>query len=137
MRIIDAVGGLAVSLLLGLASCAHPPARDGSAPASTAEKPRPTTMDYRRYVKGTALGVNLSNVDDWESPDPNHVVVWVSPVEAYLLTLFGACFNLQSSQTILLSQDGARGAVMVGSERCPIQLVERLDARAMKADGLH
>jgi hypothetical protein len=136
MRLIDAVGGLAVSLVLGLAACAHPPARDGSAPASAAEKPRPTT-DYRRYVKGTVLGLNLSNVDDWESPDPNHVVVWVSPAEAYLLTLFGACFNLQSSQTILLSQDGARGAVMVGSERCPIQMVERLDARAMKADGVH
>jgi hypothetical protein len=137
MRLIDTVGCLAVALMLGLASCAQHAPRDAKSASSDVRKPGPTTGDYRRYVKGATLAFNLANVTDWDSPDPNHVVVWTSPVEAYLLTLFGACFNLQSSQTILLSHGGGAGAVMVGGERCPIQAVERLDARAMKADGLH
>ncbi|HET7925224.1 MAG TPA: DUF6491 family protein, partial [Rhodanobacteraceae bacterium] len=95
----------------------------------------------RRYVRGNVQAFNSSNVTDWDSPDPQHVVVWTSPAEAYLLTLFGACFGLESASTILLSADGGvvrpgAAAVMVGAERCRIQFVEKLDARAMKADKL-
>ncbi|HEY6985221.1 MAG TPA: DUF6491 family protein [Rhodanobacteraceae bacterium] len=130
-----------VSLALLLAACAQPPPREG-APASNAEKPRPTTDDYRRYIKGNVPAFNSSGVTDWDSPDPTHVVVWTSPAEAYLLTLFGACFGLDKASTILLSADGGvvrpgAAAVMIGSEHCAIQFVDRLDARAMKADHVH
>jgi uncharacterized protein DUF6491 len=126
------------TLLIGLlaavlAACAAPVARDANAQAKAPPHQRATTDDYLRYVKGTAPSFGSKNVTDWNAPDPNHVVVWVSPVEAYLLTLSGACFGLETSQTILLGD----GAVRVGPERCPISKVERLDARAMKADGVH
>jgi len=130
----------AIALLL-VAACASPKHKDGDAAAKPA-KPKVTTDDYRRYVRGFATGFSFSRMDDWDSPDPNHVVVWTSPYEAYLLTLFGACFGLDSAHTILLSTRGSMvtpgsDAVMVGNERCPIQNVERLDAKAMKADGVH
>ena len=132
----------AIACALSLAACSHVPTRDRSAPTSNAEKSRPTTEDYRRYIKGNVPAFSSARVTDWESPDPTHVVVWTSPAEAYLLTLFGACFGLKSASTILLSADGGvvrpgAAAVMIGSERCAIQFVDRLDARAMKADQVH
>lgn len=116
-----------------LAACATTATHDASADAKAPPKQRATTDDYLRYVQGNVPSFGAKNVTDWNAPDPGHVVVWVSPVEAYLLTLFGACFGLESSSTILLSP----GAVMVGPERCSISKAERLDARRMRADGVH
>lgn len=139
MRFVLAIASLALGA--ALTGCASTPRNDASAPKSDASKPRPTADDYRRYVRGNVQAFNSSNVTDWDAPDPQHVVVWTSPAEAYLLTLFGACFGVESASTILLSADGGvvrpgAAAVMVGAERCRIQFVEKLDARAMKADKL-
>lgn len=142
MRFVPAIASLA--LAAALAACTSTPPAHGDAQTTRADapsKPRPTTNDYRRYVRGNVQAFNSSSVTDWDSPDPQHVVVWTSPAEAYLLTLFGACFGLDSASTILLSADGGvvrpgAAAVMVGTERCRIQFVEKLDARAMKADKL-
>ena len=142
MRFAFAMAGAALAMSLTACASAPPPRDDApSARSDAASKPHPTTADYRRYVRGNVQAFNSSNVTDWDAPDPQHVVVWTSPAEAYLLTLFGACFGLDSASTILLSADGGvvrpgAAAVMVGSERCRIQFVERLDARAMKADRL-
>ena len=142
MRLVLAIAS--VALAAALAACASAPSSHIAAPAArsdAAAKPRPTTNDYRRYGRGNVQAFNSSSVTDWDAPDPQHVVVWTSPAEAYLLTLFGACFGLDSASTILLSADGGvvrpgAAAVMVGTERCRIQFVEKLDARAMKADKL-
>ena len=138
MRFVVAIASLALGA--ALTACASSPG--GASPGAAAPaKPHPTTDDYRRYVRGNVQAFNSSNVTDWDAPDPQHVVVWTSPAEAYLLTLFGACFGLDSASTILLSADGGvvrpgAAAVMVGAERCRIQFVEKLDGRAMKADKL-
>lgn len=141
MRFVPAIASLALASALG-ACASTPPAHDASAPrADAASKPRPTANDYRRYVRGNVQSFNAANVTDWDAPDPQHVVVWTSPAEAYLLTLFSPCFGLESVSTILLAADGGvarpgAAAVMAGSERCRVQFVEKLDARAMKADRL-
>jgi hypothetical protein len=138
MRFVLAIA----SLVLASAPAACTSAPPMSAPKSDVpSKPRPTAGDYRRYVRGNVQAFNSSSVSDWDAPDPQHVVVWTSPAEAYFLTLFGACFGLESASTMLLSADGGvvrpgAAAVMVGAERCRIQSVEKLDARAMKADKL-
>ena len=139
MRLVLAIASAVLAAALGACASA-PPAHDAA--HADATKPRPTADDYRRYARGNVPSFNSSNVTDWDAPDPQHVVVWTSPAEAYLLTLFGACFGLESASTILLSADGGvvrpgAAAVMVGAERCRIQFVEKLDARAMKADKLH
>lgn len=140
MRHADVLAGSV--LALALAACAQTPSRDSAASTSATAKPHPTTADYRRYIKGNVAAFSSARVYDWDAPDPDHVVVWTSSAEAYLLTLFGACFGLDTTHTILLSAEGSTvragaAAVMVGPERCPIQFVERLDARAIKVDGLH
>ena len=134
--------GVIVAFSVMLAACASTPAQSDKNAAAVPDKPRATTNDYRRYAKGYVPAFNSARITDWDSPDPNHVVVWTSPAEAYLLTLFGSCLGLQSAKTILISADGGvvrpgAAAVMVGPERCPIQFVDRLDAKAIKADGVH
>lgn len=125
---------LAIAFLVSmLAACASSATHDANAAAKAPPKQRATTDDYLRYVQATVPSFGSKNATDWNAPDPNHVVVWISPAEAYLLTLFGACFGLETSQSILLGE----GAVMVGPERCAISKVERLDARRMRADGMH
>ncbi|MET0231766.1 MAG: DUF6491 family protein [Rhodanobacteraceae bacterium] len=124
----------ALALLASLlGACAAPATHDAHAGTKAPPKQRATTDDYLRYVEAAVPSFGSRNPTDWTAPDPNHVVVWVSPVEAYLLTLFGACFGLETSQSILVGN----GAVSVGPERCPVSRVERLDARAMRADGVH
>ena len=125
---------IGLALLTGaLAACATQATHDANADSKAPPKQRATTDDYLRYVQGNVRSFGSRNPTDWTAPDPNHVVVRVSPVEVYLLTLAGACFGLEKSQSILIGG----GAVMVGPERCTISKVERLDARAMKADGVH
>jgi hypothetical protein len=129
-------------IVVMLAACAQPSARDSTGAKTATAKPRPTADDYRRYFRGHVTSFRASGLTDWDAPDPSHVVVWVSPLEAYFLTLYGACFGLEHATTILLSAEGGvlragGGAIMVGSERCSVQNVEKLDARAMKADGVH
>jgi hypothetical protein len=142
MRFVSAIASIALAMSLAGCASAPPVRNDAPSPRSDeASKSRPTTADYRRYVRGNVQAFDASNVTDWDAPDPQHVVVWTSPAEAYLLTLFGACFGLESASTILLSADGGvvrlgAAAVRFGSERCRIQFVEKLDARAIKADKL-
>lgn len=140
MRFLNVLAGSAFALVI--AACAQAPTLGGAARTETPAKPHPTTADYRRYIKGDVPAFSSARVYDWDAPDLSHVVVWTSASEAYLLTLFGACFGLDTTHTILLSAEGGTvragaAAVMIGGQRCPIQFVERLDARAIKVDGLH
>jgi uncharacterized protein DUF6491 len=140
MRFVLAIASVLFAFALTACTSAPPAA---AANSNAPSKPHPTANDYRRYIRGNVQAFNSSSVTDWDAPDPQHVVVWTSPAEAYFLTLFGACFGLDTASTILLSADGGgvvrpgAAAVMVGAERCRIQFVEKLDARAMKADKLH
>jgi hypothetical protein len=145
MRIANVFAALLAALAIG--ACAQSSRTDASrsgksASADSTQKTRATTSDYQRYIRGSVHAFSSSSVSDWDAPDPGHVVVWISSAEAYLLTLSGVCFGLNSATTIFLKAEGGMvraggAAVMVGGERCPIQTVDRLDARAIKADGLH
>jgi hypothetical protein len=94
--------------------------------------------DYQRYVQGPDLSFDAMRVDDWSTPDASHVVVWSAPTRAALVTLFGPCFALERAATIgLESGPHARGgvdAIVAGGERCPIQRIDRLDGRRLRAD---
>ena len=145
MRTLTAI--LVSAFVVLLDSCSQPDPRQSATqdPADTrapTTKVRPTADDYRRYLRGHVTSFRATGLTDWDAPDPNHVAVLVSPLEAYFLTLYGACFGLEHATTILLSAEGGvmrpgGGAIMVGSERCGVQTVDKLDARALKADGVH
>jgi ABC-type glycerol-3-phosphate transport system substrate-binding protein len=57
---------LASMFALMLASCAQPAAHDMAAPAATSAKPKQTTTDYRRSVRGDVQAFNSARVIDWE-----------------------------------------------------------------------
>ncbi len=112
-----------------LAACA------GAPPANRQSTGVP---DYQRYIQGPALSFDAMRVDDWSAPDATHVVVWSAPTRAALVTLSGPCFALERAATIgLEAGPHARGrvdAIVVGGERCPIQRIDRLDGRRLRAD---
>jgi hypothetical protein len=118
-------------LLALLAGCAQQPI------ASTAAS-RHARIDYARYVTRPVASFWFSSLYDWDSNDPGHVVVWVNPIEAYRLTLLGPCFDLQNAPTILLTSHGGQvsaglDSVIVRHDRCTIQSMDKLDAKALKA----
>ena len=123
---------LSMTMLLStlLAACAPSPVRNDAA-----AKAKP---NYRDYVQGGAIAFDFNRVDNWDSPSPDQVVVWTSPNEAYLLSLFGPCFGLDHAATLVLSSRGSvhagSDAVIVAGERCRIHRIDRLDARRLKAD---
>lgn len=129
---------VAAALALTLAACAQtPPHSDAPESAVRASGATHSKVDYQRFVQGSATWFDFRHLSDWDSPDPSHVVVWTTPNQAYLLTLFGACFSLADAPTIMLSTRGmvtaGNDAVIVQGERCPIQRIDRLDGRRLKA----
>ena len=131
-----AVVGL-VALLLG--ACAQTTPRPGSSDvdASTAARSEAPAINYQDYVIGSAPWFDFQRLSDWSSPDPTHVVVWTTPSRAYLLSLYGACFNLADAVTIVLNTSGmvtaGKDAVIVQGERCAIQRIDQLDGRRLRA----
>jgi hypothetical protein len=117
-----------------LVACAQQPVRStGSAAPHDG-----TRIDYARYVTRPVPSFRFSSLYDWDSNDPGHVVVWVSPAEAYRLTLLGPCFDPRNSPTLLLSSHGGQvraglDVVIVGGDHCAIQGIGKLDARAIRA----
>lgn len=123
---------IALLLALALASCAQQPRQP--APTSATQN----TIDYAKYVKYSVGSFQFNTLYDWDSSGPGHVVVWVSPIEAYRLTLSGACLGLRNTQVIGLTSHGGEvsvnhDAVIAGGDHCPIMLIQRLDARAIRA----
>ncbi|HET9834786.1 MAG TPA: DUF6491 family protein [Rhodanobacteraceae bacterium] len=119
-------------LLILLAACAQQPARTSASAAS-----HHTQIDYARYIVRPVGEFSFSSLYDWDSNDPNHAVVWVSPIEAYRLTLLGVCFDLQNAPTILLTSHNGQvnaglDSIIVRNDRCAIQAIDKLDAKAIK-----
>lgn len=130
---------LVAALLLTLAGCmqtVHGPAGPQAPGASATRGAAKPKLDYREYTTGVALSADFSRLDDWDSPDPEHVVLWSTPNRAYLLTLFGPCYELNGAPTIALTgRSFVRAdadAVLVRGERCRIQRIEQLDTRRLK-----
>ncbi len=128
-------GLIAMLLSTSLCACVQQPARSSSGagePAATH-----TGIDYAKYVTSTVGMFSFTSLFDWDSNDPDHVVVWTTPFQAYRLTLLGVCFDLQNTPTIALTSNGGTvtaglDSVLVRHERCTIQTIEKLDAKAIR-----
>ncbi|HJU27374.1 MAG TPA: DUF6491 family protein, partial [Rhodanobacteraceae bacterium] len=95
-------------------------------------------LDYAKYVTGAVGMFSFSSLYDWDSNDPSHAVVWTTPFQAYRLTLLGPCFDLQNAPIIALTSQGGTvtaglDSVLVRGERCGIQSIDKLDAKAIRA----
>src|SRR5581483_1787852 len=142
MKAITPIKAGAVALLLSAAqcTCAQQPPRsaDTAAPTAADTGSRHTGIDYSKYVVRTVGMFSFSSLYDWDSNDPSHAVVWTTPFEAYRLTLLGPCFELQHAPIIALTSNGGTvtaglDSVLVRGDRCTIQTIEKLDAKAISA----
>ena len=126
-------------LAVSLGACAQQPARNAAGAAPAAETgAKHTGIDYAKYVTRTVGMFSFSSLYDWDSNDPTHAVVWTTPFEAYRLTLLGPCFELQHAPIIALTSNGGTvtaglDSVLVRGDRCTIQTIEKLDAKAIRA----
>jgi hypothetical protein len=81
----------------------------------------------------------LGHFDSWESLGDNHLVVYTTPSDAYLLTVTPPCTDLPFVQTIGLTSTAGTvyprlDSVKVKGWRCPIAEIRRVDYARLRAD---
>ena len=102
---------------------------------------------YRSHAAAPQSSFRLSgtSLSGWTALGDSAVAVWVRPNEAYLLELVGPCQDLGFTPVIgLTSQVGqvsarfdrvlVRSTSPVASMPCPIQVIRRLDVKALRAE---
>jgi hypothetical protein len=81
----------------------------------------------------------LGHFYSWESLGDNHLVVYTTPSDAYLLTVTPPCNDLNFVQGIGLTSTSGTvyprlDSVKVKGWRCPIAEIRRIDYARMRAD---
>jgi hypothetical protein len=97
----------------------------------------------QRYVQyaGTPIEKFAAfRFDGWTPVSRNQLVVWTGVNEAYLLTVWDSCRDLQFANRVGVSSTTRTVSrfehVTVGRDRCPISEIRPIDVRQMKADRL-
>jgi len=115
-------------LLLGLSACATDVARRPVAPA----------INYLEYAGPVIDDFHYFRLDGWEAVSRNQLIVWTGLQEAYLLTVWEPCPDLEFAFAIgVTSRFGYVthfDKVKAGHDLCPIGEIRRLDAVRLKAD---
>jgi len=107
--------------------------------ADVARMKTETTIErYRPYVGGPIDNFTVYNFNGWELAGHNQVVIWTGVNEAYLLTVWDTCPNLDFAQGIGISSTNhaiSRSETLrVGRDSCPIQSIRPIDIRRYKED---
>jgi hypothetical protein len=98
-----------------------------------------TSVDrYRPYLGDPIDHFTAFSFDGWEFGGGNQVVVWTGVNEAYLITVWNSCRDLDFAQHIGVTSTGnsvsRMEVVRVGRQRCPIEEIRPIDIRGYKAD---
>jgi len=121
--------------LLGLsmlAACAGVRQRDGE----------PTDRERYLHYAGEPISSfsTIGRIDGWRPLGRNQLVVWTRMNDAYLLTVFPTCQELEFALSIALVSrvDGTVSSgfdhVQVGRDRCRIQEIRPINYRLMKQE---
>jgi uncharacterized protein YceK len=118
-----------IVIAIALAGCA------GTVTRSTGEQ---AGMQYRDYAGEPIDKFTAFNFDSWTAVSRNQLVVWTGINEAYLLTVWDSCDNLQFAERIAVRRTGSSvtkfDSVQVKGQRCPISEIRRVDVKQMKMD---
>ena len=105
------------------------------------QEPEQPSPALERYLPFATAPIDrftwLGRFDSWQSLDQTHLVVWTSPNNAYLLTVWNSCIDLPFAQRIgVTSTSGTVSArldsVLVHRQTCPISEIRPIDYKAMK-----
>jgi len=104
--------------------------------------PRRNTNDdavaYLDYAGEPVRGFTSFRLQSWQPLSRNRLVLWTGVNEAYLVTVWDSCPDLQFAHSIHVSSTGSQittfDHVNVGRDRCPISQIRPINVRQMKAD---
>lgn len=93
---------------------------------------------YVDYAGAPIERFTTFSMDGWTPVSRNRLVVWTGVNEAYLVTVWDTCRDLQFADRIGISSTthtvSRAEHVIVGRDRCPISEIRPIDVRQMKAD---
>lgn len=93
---------------------------------------------YLDYAGDPVRSFTSFRLQSWQSLSRNQLILWAGVNEAYLVTVWDSCRDLEFAQSIRVSSTGSQIStfdhVIVGRDRCPISQIRPIDVRQMKAD---
>jgi hypothetical protein len=109
--------------------------------ASQGTRPTPESRAAERYLPYAGAPVErftAFDIDGWTPISRTQLVVWARFNEAYLLTVWDNCQDMQFANGIGISRSGLAVSkfdyVQVGRDRCQITEIRPVDIRQMRAD---
>lgn len=110
--------------------------------AGCASGPRRNTdqesLSYLDYAGEPIRGFTSFRLQSWRALSRNRLVLWAGVNEAYLVTIWDGCPDLQFANAIHVSSTGSQittfDHVEVGRDHCPISEIRPINVRQMKAD---
>ncbi|MDH4260216.1 MAG: DUF6491 family protein [Gammaproteobacteria bacterium] len=93
---------------------------------------------YLDYAGEPVRGFTSFRLQSWQPLSRDRLVLWTGVNEAYLVTVWRSCPDLQFAHSIHVSSTGSQittfDHVNVGRDRCQISEIRPIDVRRMKAD---
>ena len=93
---------------------------------------------YQNYAGQPVDRFTAFNITGWTALSREKLVIWTGANEAWLLTVWNNCQDLEFAERIRLPRTGSSvsrsDVVLVGRDRCPISEIRPIDVRQMKAD---
>ena len=90
------------------------------------------------YAGDPVRGFTSFHLQSWQPLSRNRLVLWAGVNEAYLVTIWDGCPDLQFTNAIHVSSTGSQittfDHVDIGRDRCPISEIRPINIRQMKAD---
>ena len=95
-------------------------------------------LSYLDYAGDPIKGFTSFRLQSWQPLSRNQLVLWAGVNEAYLVTIWDGCQDLQFAEAIHVSSTGNQIStfehVNVGRDRCQISEIRPVNVRQMKAD---
>lgn len=113
-------------------------AASGCASSIARMKDASSDLKYRDYAGDPVERFTAFDIDSWTPVARNQLIVWTGINDAYLLTVWDSCRDLQFADRVAVTKTGNSvsrfESVRVNGDRCPISEIRPVDVKRMKAD---
>lgn len=93
---------------------------------------------YEPYIGEPIRGFTAFRIDSWQTVDRDHLILWTSMNDAWLITIGGSCPDLMFTDRIRVTSTGSQVStfdkVIVRGDTCLIDTIQPINVRQMKAD---